>query len=317
MSSLEIRRASSVLKSVFVKDQFFSQAQSLRSHFQGLMGGEGQGQPRRFVWDYFFVENQYQHLRTPAYHFFPSAIYRQFHESLVQWGRENLGCHDVSPPWLSLYLDGHRQNWHRDVPHGPWAFVYSLSPQKISFRGGKTCLAKEDLLNYWPSLMKESATTSKGHEGDTFFHEISPKFNRLIVFDPRVPHSVSEVSGAENPLEGRLVIHGWFVQPRPYVRGGLQTRSVQKILENFLADIFGDMEEIELMGTLSWSLKIDPSGQVQHVRLLTNTLRENGSAEAVPVLIRRLKNQFLQLRFRASKKASELVVPLIFESAES
>ncbi len=302
--------------SVFVQDGFFDQAAALRGHFEDLVHAKNQSQPGRFVWDYFFVENQYEHLRTPAYHFFPPKVYRQFHQQLVQWGRENLGCHDISPPWLSLYLSGHRQNWHRDVPHGPWAFVYSLSPKSLKFQGGRTCLAKEELLNYWPHLLRE---TQGRHEGDVFFQEIEPKQNRLIVFDPQLPHAVSEVEGARNPTEGRLVIHGWFVQPRPYVRGGLSTASVQTILEDFLTRFFGKINECDepLMGTLSWSLSILPSGNVKQVSLLTHTLRGLGSDKDIQSLLKSMARQMQDLRFRKSTKPSELVVPLIFESATS
>jgi len=41
------------------------------------------------------------------------------------------------------------------------------------------------------------------------------------VFDPRIPHGVRTVTGTHDPREGRLVIHGWFVQPRPFIRGPL------------------------------------------------------------------------------------------------
>ena len=46
------------------------------------------------------------------------------------------------------------------------------------------------------------------------------------VFDPRIPHGVRQVTGTHDPREGRLVIHGWFVQPRPFVRGPLPTRAL-------------------------------------------------------------------------------------------
>lgn len=54
-------------------------------------------------------------------------------------------------------------------------------------------------------------------------------FNQLTVDDPRFPHGVTEVKGTRDPLKARLVIHGWFVEPRPYVVGGLSTAQVQSI----------------------------------------------------------------------------------------
>src|SRR5262245_34836893 len=107
--------------------RFSPEAAALRSHFEKRFANPLQPSSDRFVWDYWHVPEQYQALRTPAYAYFPKELYRRFHERLVHWGRETLGCHDVSPPWLSLYLEGGFQNWHGDVPHGPWAFVYSLT----------------------------------------------------------------------------------------------------------------------------------------------------------------------------------------------
>ena len=46
------------------------------------------------------------------------------------------------------------------------------------------------------------------------------------MFDPRIPHGVREVTGTHDPREGRLVIHGWFVQPRPFVRGPLRVHAL-------------------------------------------------------------------------------------------
>ena len=70
-----------------------------------------------------------------------ARLYEAFHHRLVAWGRETLGCHDISPPWLSLYVDGCRQELHGDLPHGPWAFVFSLTHWRGRvFRGGETLL---------------------------------------------------------------------------------------------------------------------------------------------------------------------------------
>src|SRR5690606_4093013 len=128
------------MKSILIEDQFFSKAQDLRKHFEQCFSDPRDTHPQRFVWDYWHVPEQYRLLRTPAYHYFPARIYQEFHKYLVQWGREHLGCHDISPPWLSYYVEGCRQELHADVPHGPWAFVFSISPKDIRFRGGETLL---------------------------------------------------------------------------------------------------------------------------------------------------------------------------------
>uniref|UniRef100_A0A7S2LN24 Prolyl 4-hydroxylase alpha subunit Fe(2+) 2OG dioxygenase domain-containing protein n=1 Tax=Leptocylindrus danicus TaxID=163516 RepID=A0A7S2LN24_9STRA len=42
---------------------------------------------------------------------------------------------------------------------------------------------------------------------------IPPTFGRCIAFDPRIPHGVTPVFGANDPRHCRVVIHGWFAQP--------------------------------------------------------------------------------------------------------
>src|SRR3569832_1695614 len=104
-------------KAVLTVDRFYSGAQALRSHFEERFENPHQADSERFVWDWWHVPSQYTALRSPAYHFFPHEEYRKFHESLVWWGRRNLGCHDISPPWLSCYIDGCKQEFHGDLPH--------------------------------------------------------------------------------------------------------------------------------------------------------------------------------------------------------
>jgi len=49
--------------------------------------------------------------------------------------------------------------------------------------------------------------------------EVQPLFDRLTVFDARLPHGVSRVEGERDPRGGRLVLHGWFTEPAPFSEG--------------------------------------------------------------------------------------------------
>lgn len=99
---------------------------------------------KRIVWDYWFFENQYHLVRTPAFYYFTQKLYANFHSYLVQWGRENLGCHDISPPWPSYYVDGVKT--YILMCRMFWAFVFSLTPMqtpnKKEFYGGETLILK-------------------------------------------------------------------------------------------------------------------------------------------------------------------------------
>lgn len=298
------------MKHVLTVDGFYRSAGDLRGVFEDRFRDPRSGAGDRFVWDFWYLPNQYRLVRTPAYHYFPAKMYRGFHEALVQWGRENLGCHDISPPWLSYYVDGCRQELHADVPHGPWAFVFSLSPKKIRFRGGETWILRPEVLNYWRHF-----SDSADHEQDSFAMKVPSPFNRLTVFDPRFPHGVTEVRGVEDPLEARLVIHGWFVEPRPYVVGPLTTSKVQHGLDQGLDVLSQALSGFgALHGTASFRLAVTPGGRVSSFRWLTDTLigLEDSSAQR-RALLPFLKRTFSDLRFASARGPSQITVPLLFK----
>lgn len=263
-------------------DNFFGNAKRLRQTFDKRFQNPLTAHRDRFVWDYWHVPGEYTTLRTPAYAYFPKSLYESFHRKLVRFGREQLGCHDISPPWLSCYVDGCRQEPHQDVPHGPLAFVYSLTNwSQRKFRGGETFIIKPRTL-------------------------IEPKFNRLTLFNPSLIHGVRKVTGTNDPREGRLVIHGWFVQPRPFWTGTLTVDDVQEGIDSGLASVpFQDWN----MGTGLISLRIDiaRSGKVTKVTQLVNTVANMTAPQ---------KQKFLQqvfaFRFAPQKKSSRLTLPLVF-----
>lgn len=299
------------MKSHLIVDRFYDGATELRKVFEDRFNDGRSTSSERFVWDHWYVRDQYRLIRTPAFHYFPAKMYRRFHESLVNWGREVLGCHDISPPWLSYYVDGCRQNLHSDVPHGPWAYVYSLSPKRVLYRGGETLILKPQTLRFWQSFAGD-----EDREVERYVEKIPSPFNRLTVFDPRLPHGVSEVRGVEDPCEARLVIHGWFVEPRPYVVGALTTAQVQKVIGRALEQLSVGLESAgALHGTLSLRLKVSPSGQVSELKVLTDTMvgLEDDAAQR-KWLLRSLRGLFLGSTFPSRPSGSQITIPLLFRT---
>lgn len=289
---------------------FYKNYKKLRGEFESYFKDAKSTHQKRFVWDFWYDEDQYHLIRTPAFYYFQKKIYQDFHSHLVQWGRENLGCHDISPPWLSYYVDGCYQNLHSDVPHGPWAFVYSLTPNKKEFRGGETLILKSKTLNYWADFNE-----NKDYEYSSFVDRIPSQMNQLILFDPRFPHGVSEVKGTRDPLKSRLVIHGWFVNPRPYVVGGLSTAQVQKALNPAFDSLMKILSEIELLnGTVSIRLRVSKNGAVTGYQLLTNTLIATHPNQADQYLLGELKSIFKHTLFPKSKSNSAITIPLLFKA---
>jgi hypothetical protein len=298
------------MKNYLVHKNFYSGAKELRQEFVANFKNPKATHQKRFVWDFWYDEDQYHLIRTPAYYYFSQKLYQNFHSYLVQWGRENLGCHDISPPWLSYYVDGCYQKLHSDVPHGPWAFVYSLTPNKKEFKGGETLILKESTLNYWQNFKRH-----QNNEYHSFVDVIPSMMNQLVLFDPRFPHGVTEVKGNRDPLKSRLVLHGWFVNPRPYVVGGLSVTQVQKSIENVFTELQQVLEQMDLLdGALSLRLKISTQGKIIDYKVLTNTLISlMHKSTDVLYLQKELKALFMKTQFKKTKQASQITIPLIFK----
>lgn len=268
-------------------DSFYPEARQLRSVFDKRFADPLRSMPERFMWDYWHVPGEYTALRTPAYHYFPKTVYERFHRHLVRFGREQLGCHDISPPWLSCYIEGCRQEPHRDLPHGPLAYVYSLTPwARRKFSGGETFIVRPRTL-------------------------IEPKFNRLTIFNPALVHGVRHVKGTHDPREGRLVIHGWFVNPRAFWTGPLGAEEIHESISEGLFQM--GFSELGLgHGMVSLRLKILPSGTVQSARFLINTLTGAKAAH-----VRALQSKILGLRFPAKRSLTRLTLPLMVSGGDN
>lgn len=301
-----------VSRSVIVVDRFAPEARPLRAAFDARFAAPREARADRFVWDYWHVPDQYTALRTPAWSYFPRQLYARFHRRLVAWGRARLGCHDISPPWLSLYVEGCRQELHGDLPHGPWAFVFSLTRWRgRRFRGGETELVRDEVLDFWHDFASVRAV-----EHGELIRRIAPEFGRLTVFDPRIPHGVRPVTGTHDPREGRLVIHGWFVQPRPFIRGALPVRALAGRITELTGQIAGWLHGLPVAGLVSLAFDVDRGGRVRAPRVLSDTTRVPRADErARTALVRRIRGAVASWRFAAQRAGSRVTLPLVFERA--
>src|SRR5690606_15692892 len=192
---------------------FSSQARKLRAEFDEVYADPRLTHPKRFLWDDWYLKDQFRHHRTLARSFFSPKYFDGFLKELIGFGQDHLGCHSVSEPWLSYYTDGAEQRLHTDHPHGPWAYVYSLTPNLARFSGGETLMLRNQILSFWSDKNENSKSgfAKSGLEISDICTKIPARFNQLLIFDPRIPHGVEQVRGPFDPREGRLVIHGWFV----------------------------------------------------------------------------------------------------------
>jgi hypothetical protein len=288
-----------------IEDRFYPGAADLRSIFEKRFANPLKATPERFCWDYWLVPNQYRLLRTPAEEFFGKKAFTPFLEHLLQWGRRNLGCQMISHPWVSVYLDGCYQSLHSDVPHGPWSFVYSLTPwQKREFRGGETLLSRPKLLRYFSEI-----DHARSDEHSEFFDKIEPRMNRLTVFDPRYPHGVERVQGVEDLLKARLVVHGWFTEPRPMVEGSLTPAKISKSLDAYAYQLIALLEPTGHRGLLTLRLKIASSGKIEALTFLCAHLI-NSMGETLPKAYLKKCVSSIDVIFPRANGSTEITLPI-------
>jgi hypothetical protein len=299
-----------VKRTLVVVDRFAPEGRALRAHLDARFGDPRAASAGRFVWDLWHVPGQYTALRTPAWSYFPRGVYERFHRRLVWWGRRTLGCHDVSPPWLSIYVDGFGQELHADLPHGPWAFVYSLTRWAgRRFRGGETEILRDEVLDHW----KGFRSVRRAERGE-LLRVVEPRFGRLVAFDPRIPHAVRPVRGTLDPRQGRVVIHGWFVSPRPFVEGALDAGELRPRIDALSEALLPLASPVPVAGLLSLSFRVTPAGAVRDVRLLSDTTRVPSPAEPERLrLVAAARRHVADWRFPRSRGPSRVTLPLVFE----
>ena len=323
-------------KHYFTKDSFYAHADKLYSSFQNNHSNAKKANAERFCWDYWHVENQYTQLRTPAKEYYYEGeilneFYAKFEEELLKYARENLALSNFTPIWMSCYVDGMGQELHADVPHGPLAFVFSLtknfddsdddkssSPSKCGryFRGGETTILRPERANYWQSFDPTEIV-----ERTQLFEEIEPKFNRLTIFDPRLPHGVREVKGTKDVSKGRLVLNGWFNEPAISCQGGLTIEDVGKVLDAKLDLLYEELETLPAMiGFAALRMEIEAeTGNVDSISWGADTvapalsLRDpNEVTETRDVVLATIAGMMSECVFPSSKEKSSICVPFVF-----
>eukprot|EP00903_Cladosiphon_okamuranus_P010694 g10107.t1 len=308
---------------VLVMDSFLEDetAAGLRETFHDRFSKPREGNPERFVWDWWHVPDQYTLMRTPAENYFGPEGFDRLLEALTKFGQEKLGCTAISPPWLSVYVDGCEQRYHTDSWHGPWAFVLSLTDwENRGFTGGETMILKPHVLDYWRSFQP-----GVGLEEKHFIDTVEPRFNRLTVFDPRFPHGVRPVAGTRDPLKGRLVVHGWFTDPQPFFTGGLSAEEATDPLNDALAEVYPALEGVgRVTGVLTVRLHVSgETGEVVSVVALTDTLvpdpndvgvdEEGVEEDARADVLGVVEGGCQGARFPTAAEDTFITVPFVFE----
>jgi len=308
--------ARAATNSVFITDNFEpALAKSLRDHFEERFSTPLVTSSDRFIWDYWHVPNQYALMRTQAENFFPQDLQAQLEDAVIAFGEKTLGCRGISPIWISYYVDGHFQNFHTDSPHGPFAFVLSLSPE--TFRGGETMVLRENILDFWRNF--DSTAVEMGQIMDLY----EPLFSRLCIFDARLPHGVRQVEGVKDPLEARVVLHGWFTEPTAFFEGNIDEDGATTVLNSVLVNLYEELGQMAMAcGIIVFRCTINPDGCVASLEILTNTLRIRPQSlqnpdEALDDILGCIQHHLTTLDFSENvipdQGNSQITLPFIFD----
>lgn len=260
---------------------------------------------RHQVWNYWHVPGLYTYLRTMPEKLIERALVERFVQSLTILAQYMLGLGHVTWPYLSLYVDGCEQKLHNDSTNGRFGFVYSLTWDERKTIGGETIVLREGDL-FRDNMGRASA-------GSGLLDLIEPKFNRLTLFDDRMPHGVQRVEGSMDPVEGRFVLHGHISESGPMAEGPLDAVAVARAVYDGLGPLLSDVQRMPVLhhGPLVLRLAIGTSGEVSRVDRLVDRLARSDGAGAGP-LADQVVGLVRSMRFPPAPAPTEATVPLLF-----
>src|SRR5947207_12594946 len=257
------------------------------------------------VWNYWFVPDLYTYLRASPERVLGQEWTALFYEALRRWSIATLGMANVSWPYLSLYVPGCRQGWHNDSLNGRFGFVYSLTRDVRRTIGGET-LVRREADSFRGNLTQPQA-------GRGFYETVEPRFNRLVVFDDRLPHAVERIDGSMDPVEGRFVIHGHLSVGGLIIEGALPGAAIAApvgdLLRRFRHGAAG--AAVLYHGPLILRLQIKESGVVADCTVLLDRVMHPDPGHADWARLRaRLVDRFQGTTFPPAAGETLLILPI-------
>jgi hypothetical protein len=287
---------------------FFAQADEMRRVFDERIGGKRSIEPESFVWDYWHIPGQYTYLRTFGDRYFPQPLTAAFLARLREWGRDVLGCGSITPPWLSYYVEGCIQELHADLAHGPWAYVFSLTRwEDRGFSGGETELLSPETLEFWRHFSPD-----EGLEARQLVERVPATFNQLTVFDARIPHAVRAVHGTHDPLDSRVVLHGWFEYPKLTTSDDIRNEKALASLKLATTQLARRLQAVDAVsGLVTVRLAFAGDGEVVDARVLSNTLVSTaGDASPPAQVVEHIIDLLRGVRVLGAAEESWAIVPV-------
>lgn len=257
---------------------------------------------RHEAWNYWHVPGTYNYLRTTPEKVIAKAKVEAFVDQLRLFAAVRLGFASVTWPFLGLYVPGCSQTLHNDTTNGRLGYVFSLTRNERKTTGGETIVMQDR------DLFRANLDTAAA--GVALFDLIEPRFNRLSLFDDRVPHGVQRVEGVMDPLEGRFVLHGHIREGGVVVQGKLNPDAVR---ETFMAAL-GQLTEsapADVRGPFVLRLEIEADGSVAAVQPIVDRLA-SADGKDLGALRGELLAKAKKARMPAGEGKAIVNLPLIF-----
>lgn len=255
-----------------------------------------------YVWNYWHVPGSYTYLKSVPERVIAREKVEAFVQALRTWAAVNVGFGHVTWPFLSMYVPGCSQGVHNDSVNGRLGYVFSLTRNSRRTVGGETVVFQDRDL-FRSNLDKPAA-------GSAIFDLVEPRFNRLTLFDDRVPHAVQRVDGSMDPVEGRFVLHGHISESGVVAQGALHPDAIREPVSAALEELRGGVAK-GAHGPLVYCIEIGQDGSVQRTRSLLDRLVSptNENLDSVRAAI---AARVSALRFPAAAAQTRANIPLIF-----
>lgn len=236
---------------------------------------------KRGIWNYWFIPTLYTYFRAEPWLLFGPEMFDAFMAYLGAFAARQFGLIIPTKPFISMYVNGCGQNIHNDFGNGRLAYVFSLTNwAERRFLGGETFVYKT------ADRAAENVFRSTGGWG--WYDFIDPLFNRLALFDDRLPHAVNFVQGTMDPLDARFALHGHMEEPDfiAHIEGGLQGADLRREYAQMKESVGNLFRFYGLDGFVSLELQVDGSGRftditLRAMQLLAKTKAAREPAQAV------------------------------------
>jgi hypothetical protein len=151
------------------------------------------------------------------------------------------------------------------------------------------------------------------HEEKDLLQSVPARFNQLTVFDPRYPHGVRMVQGVDSILDSRLVIHGWFTDPRPMLEGALSFKQILRPMDSFASNIMSRITSTQnVSGLLSLRLNINEAGAPASIDVISSNLLSSTGGKFPKKSLEKILIE-TGISFPRARSKTRLTLPLLFQ----